>query len=80
MLKRTTTIAGLLLALSLCTFATPTPPPCTITGPGPSNIARPSTVGDCTPSKAVPEPGSLLVFGTGLLLGVGFLRRKLGVR
>lgn len=33
---------------------------------------RPSAV-------AVPEPGSLLVFGTGLLLGFQYLRRKLSV-
>jgi hypothetical protein len=33
--------------------------------------------GACTPTSQVPEPGSLALFGTGLLGMAGFLRRKL---
>lgn len=60
MVKRSVTIAALLLILPLAAFA--------------SNVCIEST--SCS---SVPEPGSLLVFGSGLLLGFRVLKSKLGI-
>jgi PEP-CTERM motif len=48
---------------------------CDIGVDGNSNPA--STEGGCGGGTEVPEPGSLMLFGTGLLSMAGFLRRKL---
>jgi len=60
MVKRTATVAVLLLTLALAAIGSPIydhRPPC--------------------PRKDVPEPGSLLVFGAGLLLSFKALKTKL---
>lgn len=71
MVKRTATIAVALLALSLSAFAVSTPEP---------SGGWITVVQHKDRPNAVPEPGDLLGFGTGLLLGVEWLRRKLSVR
>lgn len=68
MVKRTANIAALLLVLSLCTFGQST------------SVRLPPPKPPLPSPRAVPEPGNLLEFGTALLLGFGFLRRKLNVR
>jgi len=47
------------------------------TGYGPSGSGN--TLGPGAPPLATPEPGTLILLGTGLLGGVGFLRKKLGL-
>jgi hypothetical protein len=74
MVKRAVAIAVFLLALSLTAFANSI----ALTEPH-DNTA----VGidyhrgkDHKPCKAVPEPASVLLFGSGLLLGGRFLKRR----
>jgi hypothetical protein len=60
MLKRSATILVMLLTLGLLAFGEP--------------YGEPSRL--CSHAHSVPEPGSLLVFGTGILLSFKSLRRK----
>lgn len=78
MVKRTATTAVFLLVLSFTAFAESF----TLTGPGSDTVGGVN----CRPIKyhkpcvPVPEPASVLAFGTVLLLGGRSLKRKFGGR
>lgn len=84
MLKKSASIAVCTLALSFAVFASKEPASAALTEGKLHSIGRGESMrlkdvdrrGDHTRKTSVPEPGSLLAFGTAMLMGATVLRRK----